>query len=90
MSDQQSPFVYTLLAYKLQERLAEALTFIGNLPQEDVLRCDTSCLIELVRQFAVAPLILRSDSMVEDERVGEEENLISGRKTGRTDLLPKN
>src|SRR5215212_2106180 len=84
MSDQQSPFVYTFLEYKMQERLGEALGFIANLTQEDVLRCDTGCLTELVRQFAVAPPILRSDLMVEDERIGEEEDLISGRKTGRT------
>jgi predicted nucleotide-binding protein len=84
MSDQQPPFVYSLLEYKLEERLAEALGFIGNLPQEEVLRCDTGCLTELVRQFAVAPLNLRSDLIVEDERIVEEEDLISGRKSGRT------
>jgi predicted nucleotide-binding protein len=84
MSDQQSPFVYTLLTYKLQERLADALKFLANLPQEEVLRCDTACLTELVRQFAISPPILRLDQIVSDERIGEAEDIISQRKTGHT------
>jgi len=67
MSAQHPKFVHTLLDFKLQERLADALGFIANLSQEDVLRCDTRCLTELVREFAVAPPILRSDLIVEDE-----------------------
>jgi predicted nucleotide-binding protein len=84
MSAQHPEFVHTLLDSKLQERLADALRFIANLPQEDVLGCDTGCLAELVREFAVAPPILRSDLIVEDEQVVEESDLLSGRKTGRT------
>jgi predicted nucleotide-binding protein len=84
MSAQHPKFVHTLLDFKLQERLADALGFIANLSHEDVLRCDTRCLTELVREFAVAPPILRSDLIVEDEQIVEESDLISGRKTGRT------
>lgn len=84
MSDQQPSFVYTHLEAKLQERLAAALRSIGTLSKEDVLRCDSGCLTEIVRQFAVAPPILRSDLMVADERIGESEDMISDRKTGHT------
>ncbi len=77
MSDQQSPFVYTRLEWKLQERLADALKYINSIAKEDVLGCDAGGLKEIVRLFAVAPPILRSDLMVADERIGESVDLIS-------------
>jgi predicted nucleotide-binding protein len=84
MNEQRSNFVHTLLEYKLQERLDAAIGTINNLSREDVLRCDRACLTEIVRQFAVAPPILRLDLMVADERIGESEDLISQLKTGDT------
>ncbi len=48
------------------------------------MRCDSGCLTEIVRQFAVAPPILRSDSMVADERIGESKDMWSDRTTGQT------
>lgn len=84
MSDQQLSFVYIHLESKLQERLAVALDFISTLPKEDVLRCDSGCLTELVREFAVAPPILRSDLMVADEKVIEIVDIRLDRKTGDT------
>lgn len=84
MSDQQPSFVYTLLESKLHERLAGALEFISTLSKEDVLRCDGGCLTELVREFAVAPPILRSDLMVADERIIETVDMTFDRKTGHT------
>lgn len=84
MTDQQPTFVHTFLDSKLQERLATALRFINALPQEDVLRIDNAGLTEIVREFAVAPPIVRRDLMVADERVLESLDLISERKTGQT------
>lgn len=66
---EQHPFLHTRLDIKLQERLALALHSINNLSREEVLRCDSPCLTEIVRQFAVAPPILRPDLMVVDEEV---------------------
>jgi predicted nucleotide-binding protein len=48
------------------------------------LQCDGACLTEIVRQFAVAPPILRPDLMYADERIGESEEILSGRRTGHT------
>jgi predicted nucleotide-binding protein len=84
MSQQHPDFVHTLMDWKLQERLDAAIGTINNLAREDVLRCDSACLTEIVRQFAVAPPILRLDQIVADERIGEEEDLISQRKTGHS------
>lgn len=84
MSDHQGTFVYTHLESRLQKRLADALRFISNLSKEDVLRCDNACLTEFVRQFAVAPPILRLDSMEADERILETEDIVSLQKTGHT------
>jgi predicted nucleotide-binding protein len=84
MNEPRSDFMHPLLEHKLQERLDTAIATINNLSREDVLRCDRACLTEIVRQFAVAPPILRSDLIVADERIGESEDLISQRKTGDT------
>ena len=84
MTDQQPSFVYNLLESKLQQRLADALRYISTLSQEDVLRCDSGCLTEVTRQFAVAPPLLRSDQRVADERIIESEDIVSDRKTGHT------
>lgn len=84
MSEQHPDFVYTRLDWKLQERLDAAMGTVNDLSREDVLRCDNACLTEIVRQFAVAPPLLRLDSMSADERIGESEDLISQRKTGQT------
>jgi predicted nucleotide-binding protein len=84
MSDQQPLFTYTYLDSKLRERLADALKFISTLSQEDVLRCDTGCLKELVRQLAVDPPILQLDSMGADEKIIESVDITFDRKTGHT------
>jgi hypothetical protein len=84
MSHQQTSFVFTRLEWKLQERLADALKYINSLSKEDILGCDDGCLKEIVRQFAVAPPILRLDLMVADERIGEAVDLISEQPTGHT------
>ena len=77
-------FIYTLLDSKLSEQLVIALSYINALSKEDVLRCDSGCLTEIVRQFAVAPPILRRDLMVADERVVELVDYSFERKTGST------
>jgi predicted nucleotide-binding protein len=84
MSEQHPEFVHTLLEYRLQERLEAALSTINNLSKEEVLQCDGACLTEVVRQFAVAPPILRQDRMSADERIGEVEDILSGHRTGQT------
>jgi predicted nucleotide-binding protein len=84
MSEQHPDFVHTLLEYRLQERLDTAIGTVNDLSQEDVLQCDGACLTEIVRQFAVAPPILRPDLMYADERIGESEEILSGRRTGHT------
>lgn len=84
MSDQQQQFDYTHLDSRLRERLASALEFISRLSKEDVLRCDIACLTELVREFAVAPPILRSDRKEADEKIIEIEDITVDRKTGDT------
>jgi predicted nucleotide-binding protein len=84
MSEQHPEFVHTLLEYKLQERLDAALSTINSLSKEDVLQCDGACLTEIVRQFAVAPPILRPEQMYADERIGEVEDILSGHRTGQT------
>lgn len=83
MSEQPS-FVHTHLEYKLQELLATALNSINDLSKVDVLQCDNGCLTEIIRQFAVAPPILRPDLMVADNRIVEMKNLFSDRRTGDT------
>lgn len=83
MSEQPS-FVHTHLEYKLQELLAAALNSINDLSREEVLQCDNGCLTEIIRQFAVAPPILRPDLMVADDRIIEMKNLLSDRRTGDT------
>ena len=60
--DPELPFVYTLLDLKLRERLDAALSVISGLPKGDILECGSGCLTELVREFAIAPPILRSGS----------------------------
>lgn len=84
MSDQESPFDHSSLEWKLRERLAAALNSISALSAEDVLRCDGGCLTELVREFAVAPPILRPDLMVADGRTIEAVDITFERKTGQT------
>ena len=84
MSEQPPEFVHTLLEYRLQERLEAGLSTINSLSKEDVLQCDGACLTEIVRQFAVAPPIIRPDRMSADERIGEVEDILSGRRTGQT------
>jgi predicted nucleotide-binding protein len=84
MSEQHPEFVHTLLEYRLQERLETALSTINSLSKEEVLQCDGACLTEIVRQFAVAPPILRPDRMSADERIGEVEDILSGHRTGQT------
>jgi len=84
MSEQHPHFVHTLLEYRLQERLDTAIGTVNDLSQEDVLQCDGACLTEIVRQFAVAPPILRPDLTYADERIGESEEILSGRRTGHT------
>lgn len=84
MSDEQTPFVYTRLESNLRERLAGALEFISTLSKEDVLRCDSGCLTELVREFAVSPPILRSDLREADEKIIEIVDITFDRKTGNT------
>jgi predicted nucleotide-binding protein len=82
MSEQHPPFVYEYLQNKLQQRLVDALRAISSLSTEDILRCDSGCLTEIIRQFVVAPPILRSDLIVADEKIREAEDIISERKTG--------
>ena len=48
------------------------------------MQCDNGCLAEIVRQFAVAPPILRPDLMVADEHIREPKDLFSDRNTGQT------
>lgn len=84
MSDQPPTFVHTRLEQKLDERLADALKYISSLSKEDVLRCDGGCLTQIVRGFAVAPPIVRLDSMVADEHIGEAVDDTFDRKIGRT------
>jgi predicted nucleotide-binding protein len=84
MSEQHPEFVHTLLEYRLQERLETSLSTINSLSKEEVLQCDGACLTEIVRQFAVAPPILRPDRMSADERIGEVEDILSGHRTGQT------
>jgi predicted nucleotide-binding protein len=84
MSIQQPPFTYAGLDYKLQERLGSALKDICDISKEDVLTCDTGCLTELVRQFAIAPPILRTDQIVADEEIIESVDIVCHRKTGHT------
>ena len=83
MSDQPE-FTYSHLEWKLRERLASALSFISNLTKEDVLRCDSGCLTELVREFAIAPPIVRTDLMVADQKIIELDDITIERKTGAT------
>ena len=84
MTDQTPPFVHTNLEWKLKERLDNALKYISSLSKEDVLRCDGGCLTQLVRGFAVAPPIVRMDSMVADEHIGEAVDETFDRKIGWT------
>jgi len=87
MSDQQLPFVYTHLDYKLRERLDAALSLISRLSKEDVLECGSGCLTELVREFAVAPPIVRLDLRVADKEFGEGVDMTFERKTGATNHI---
>jgi len=84
MSSQQHPFIYTHLEWKLEKRLADALKSISTLSKEDVLRCDSGCLTQIVRGFAVAPPILRSDLRVADAHIIESVDMTFERKTGHT------
>ena len=91
MSNQQSPFVHTLLESKLWARQSDALKYVSVLSKEEVLRIDSGGFTEIVRQFAVVPPILRRDLMVADERIIESIDIISERKTGDTNysfLIP--
>jgi hypothetical protein len=82
--DPELPFVYTLLELKLRERLDAALAVISHLPKGDILECGSGCLTELVREFAIAPPILRSDLMVADEEFAETVDWSFEKKTGNT------
>jgi formylglycine-generating enzyme required for sulfatase activity len=84
MSDPRPPFVYTLLDWKLQERLASALDFINALPKSEVSRCDIDCLTQFLRRFAVTPPFLLSDQRSVDENVVELVDMTFDRKTGNT------
>lgn len=84
MSDQLHTFVHTRLEQKLAERLTEAINYISKLPPEDVLRCDGGCLTQIVREFAVAPPILRADLMEVDARILEPTDESFERKIGQT------
>lgn len=57
------------MEFKLHELLNSALSFVNGLSKEDALQCDNACLTEIIRQFAVAPPILRPDLMVESGRI---------------------
>lgn len=81
---EQPSFVHTHLEYKLQELLAAALNYINDLTEEDAVQCDNGCLTEIIRQFAVAPPILRADSIVADDRIIEMKDISSDRRTGDT------
>lgn len=84
MNEDESNFTYVLLKIRLRDRLESALIFISRLSREDVVQCDNACLTELVRQFAVAPPILRLDLMVVDEEIVETVDYSFERKTGHT------
>ena len=84
MGTRQPPFTHDRLESKLRERLAAALKFVSTLSAEDVLRCDGGCLKEIVREFAVAPPVLRVDQRTADERIMESVDLTFVRKTGHT------
>ena len=86
MSNQEPIFTYTYLESKLRERLDNALTYISTLSKEEVLRCDNACLTEIVRQFAVAPPLLRSDLIEADENIIEAVDMSFDRKTGHTNF----
>lgn len=81
---EQPLFVHPRLEFKLQELLASALSFVNGLSKEDVLQCDNACLTEIIRQFAVAPPILRPDLVVVDDNIRESKNIFSDRSTGQT------
>lgn len=81
---EQPFFVHPHLEFKLQELLASALSFINDLSKEDALQCDNACLTEIIRQFAVAPPILRPDLMVADDNIRESKDIFSDRSTGQT------
>jgi predicted nucleotide-binding protein len=84
MSDQTPSFTHTRLEQILEERLNNALIYISNLSKEDVLQCDGGCLTQIVREFAVAPPILRLDLMVADELIIEPVDMTFDRKIGQT------
>ena len=84
MTEQQPPFVHDFLESKLRERLQAALGLISRLSKENVLECGNGCLTELVREFAIAPPLLRSDLMVADKEVVETVDSSFERKTGNT------
>jgi predicted nucleotide-binding protein len=86
MTTIETSFSYDHLEYRLSERLRSALRYINSISKDEVLRCDNGCLAEIVREFAIAPPILRSDSnsIVADERVIELVDMLSDRKVGHT------
>ncbi|HEX3557629.1 MAG TPA: nucleotide-binding protein [Pyrinomonadaceae bacterium] len=84
MSEQPPLFVHTSLTHKLEERLNNALIYVSKLSKEDVLRCDGGCLTQIIREFAVAPPILRRDLMVADELIIEAVDESFDRKIGQT------
>src|SRR5919205_483430 len=84
MSTHQPSFVYTLLESKLRERLANSLRLINTLSKEDLLRCDTNCLTDLLRRFVVVPPMLLLRSMRVDAEVIESVDITFERKTGHT------
>jgi predicted nucleotide-binding protein len=87
MSDQQPSFVYTFLDLKLRDRLDSALSLISRLSKDNVLECGSGCLTELVREFAIAPPILRLDLRVADKEFGEGVDMTFERKTGTTNHI---
>ena len=84
MTDHEFPFVHTLLEARLQNHLKDALRFVSTLSEEDVLQCDNACLTEIIRQFAVAAPVLRTDIMETDKRIIESTDLVSEQTTGHS------
>jgi predicted nucleotide-binding protein len=87
VSEQQLPFVHDFLESRLRERLHAALSLISRLSKENVLECGSACLTELVREFAIAPPILRLDLRVADKEFGEGVDMTFERKTGTTNHI---
>jgi hypothetical protein len=77
-------FVHTLLDWKFEERLEDALSWIDRLPRDEVLAYDTDDLAKLVEQFLIPKLLVNTDKPIRDEQIPELEDLAIDRKTGAT------